>query len=434
MLRDVWLHVVGVIYTKCDHTGNLQIACPPFPPSRSSDGGLNASVHAHCSSMGFTDSIDAMLSGRERSRVKRNGMLMLLLLVTLDGACVVFIRESLAFVGLPRPQWTLSALLAALPSFSGDTVDVQLLFILRVLTISILAWVAVRVGQADLSSVKRKGDEGTVPITEPLLINAGPTASGPSCTCNGSSSHGPSCNGSSSHQNGGGVGGSGAGVGGGGGVGGGARKQAGHEVNTEHLESFRLKQAAEQRKNVLIAAVFIASTVSQCYVGIKCVSFVGVWPEHPEAMSVQGALMGLSVLFINIEAWLIKRLVNALTKEEGFFVPEFHPHPHARTPKVAAGTAAELGPAAERRRSRPGAPSHAWAQRPSELQRGRAAATWAPQCRPWFGASSEAPEPHAAPIPPLSLLGPQSLLCRHAAAPLRHVPRQDEAELPLPGV
>ena len=380
--------------------------------------------------MGFTDSIDAMLSGRERSRVKRNGMLMLLLLVTLDGACVVFIRESLAFVGLPRPQWTLSALLAALPSFSGDTVDVQLLFILRVLTISILAWVAVRVGQADLSSVKRKGDEGTVPITEPLLINAGPTASGPSCTCNGSSSHGPSCNGSSSHQNGGGVGGSGTGVGGGGGVGGGARKQAGHEVNTEHLESFRLKQAAEQRKNVLIAAVFIASTVSQCYVGIKCVSFVGVWPEHPEAMSVQGALMGLSVLFINIEAWLIKRLVNALTKEEGFFVPEFHPHPHARTPKVAAGTAAELG----QRRSgaahglgSPRTPGHSGPLSSS-------AAELLPRGPRSAALGSEVPGPHAAPIPPRSLLGPQSLLRRHAAAPLRHVPRQDEAELPLPGL
>ena len=323
--------------------------------------------------MGFTDSIDAMLSGRERSRVKRNGILMLLFLVTLDGACVVFIRESLAFVGLPRPQWTLSALLAALPSFSGDTVDVQLLFILRVLTISILAWVAVRVGQADLSSVKRKGDEGTVPITEPLLINTGPTASGPSCTCNGCGGVG----GSGAGVGGGGGSGVGAGVGGGGGVGGGARKQAGHEVNTEHLESFRLKQAAEQRKNVLIAAVFIASTVSQCYVGIKCVSFVGVWPEHPEAMSVQGALMGLSVLFINIEAWLIKRLVNALTKEDGFFVPEFHPHPHARTPKVARWDGGGAGAAAERGRSRPGAPLHAWAQRPSELQRGRAAATWA---------------------------------------------------------
>ena len=374
-------------------------------------------------SMGFTDSIDAMLSGRERSRVKRNGMLMLLFLVTLDGACVVFIRESLVFVGLPRPQWTLSALLAALPSFSGDTVDVQLLFILRVLTISILAWVAVHVGQADLSSVKRKGDEGTVPITEPLLINAGPTASGPSCTCNG-------C---------GGVGGSGAGVGGGGGsgvgVGVGARKQAGHEVNSEHLESFRLKQAAEQRKNVLIAAVFIASTAAQCYVGIKCVSFVGVWPAHPAAMSVQGALMGLSVLFINVEAWLVKRLVNALTKEEGFFVPEFHPHPHARRPNVAAGVAAEL------RRSRPGAPSHTWAQRPSELcyssQSSRAAAASAPAVPPMGrglgagGRGAVAPSRADSTSQPL---GPQSLLRRHAAAPLRHVPRQDEAELPLPGV
>ena len=295
--------------------------------------------------MGFTASVDAMLTGRERSRVKRNGIVLLLLLVTLDGACVVLIRESLAFVGLPQPQWTLPALLAALPSFNGDTVDVQLLFILRVLTISILAWVAVRVGQADLSSVKSEGDdEGTVvPITEPLLINGGPAASGPSCTCCGSAG-------------GSGAGGSGAGAGGGvgGGVGGGARKrQARHEVNAEHLESFRLKQAAEQRKNVLIAAIFIASTVSQCYVGIKCVSYVGAWPAHPAAMRAQGVLMGLSVVLINVEvrlragmrtrvsarlrlpltltlaptkAWLVKRLINALTKEEGFLVPEFHPH------------------------------------------------------------------------------------------------------------
>ena len=41
---------------------------------------------------------------------------------------------------------------------------------------------------------------------------------------------------------------------------------------------------------------------------------------------VQGALMGASVLFVNIEAWLVKRLVNALTAEEGFMVPEFHKH------------------------------------------------------------------------------------------------------------
>ena len=254
--------------------------------------------------MGFSESVDAMLSGQKRSRMKRNGLIVLLLVVTLDACCVVFLRESLKFLGLPRPQWTPSALLAALPDFSGDTVDVQLLFILRILTIAILACVAVRVGTADLSSVKQKSEEGAAaPITEPLLINAGPAAAGPACSCSGSSSHGPSCNG------------------------GGARKQLGHEVNTEHLESYRLKQAAEQRKNFLIAAVFIASTASQCYVGIKCISFVGVWPQHPQAMTVQGVLMGLSVVFINAEAWLVKRLVNALTKEQGFDVPEFHPHP-----------------------------------------------------------------------------------------------------------
>ena len=220
--------------------------------------------------MGFSDSIDAMLTGRKKSAVKRNGILMILVLVLLDGACVVFLRESLSFVGLPPPKWTLPALLSALPSFADDTVDVQLLFILRILTISTLAIVAVWVGTPDLSGIKKKGEEGVAPMTEPLLINGGGGgAAGPSHdVC-------PPCG--SPQPGSGGAGGAAA-----------RAKQLQHEVNAEHLESHQRKQAAEQKKNVLITAIFIASTASQCYVGIKCVSFVGVWPAHPEAMSVQG--------------------------------------------------------------------------------------------------------------------------------------------------
>ena len=88
----------------------------------------------------------------------------------------------------------------------------------------------------------------------------------------------------------------------------------------------RRRQRAELRKNFTIGAIFIVSTISQVYTGIKCIGFRGAWHTHPSLMSLQGTLMGLSVFLINVEAWLVKRLLNALTKEEGFYVPEFHQH------------------------------------------------------------------------------------------------------------
>ena len=68
-------------------------------------------------------------------------------------------------------------------------------------------------------------------------------------------------------------------------------------------------------------------SASQVFVGIKCISFEGTWHESRAAMTLQGALRGGSVVLINAEAWLANRIVHALTAEEGFLVPEFHPHP-----------------------------------------------------------------------------------------------------------
>ena len=36
--------------------------------------------------------------------------------------------------------------------------------------------------------------------------------------------------------------------------------------------------------------------------------------------------MGASVLMVNVEAWLLKRLINVITAEDGYLIPEFHPH------------------------------------------------------------------------------------------------------------
>ena len=59
---------------------------------------------------------------------------------------------------------------------------------------------------------------------------------------------------------------------------------------------------------------------------MKCIGYLGGWQEEPSLMTVQGGLMAFGVLMINIEAFLLKRLINTATAEEGFLVPEFHPH------------------------------------------------------------------------------------------------------------
>lgn len=53
----------------------------------------------------------------------------------------------------------------------------------------------------------------------------------------------------------------------------------------------------------------------QVYVGVKCISFTGVWATSPPTLALQGGLFGAVVLFINIQSWLLKRLINASTAE-----------------------------------------------------------------------------------------------------------------------
>jgi hypothetical protein len=50
-------------------------------------------------------------------------------------------------------------------------------------------------------------------------------------------------------------------------------------------------------------------------VGVKCISFTGIWASSPDTLALQGGLFGAAVLFINIESWLLKRLINAATAE-----------------------------------------------------------------------------------------------------------------------
>ena len=266
--------------------------------------------------MGWTAQIDAILLARETSRVRRVAIALVTFTFLLDAAGVVILREAPNLLGLKvRIDWSVGGLLHGLHHPHDDTVDCLLLFVLRTLLLILLGWLAVHVGTPKLDVQPKSGAPTCMPcfpasstaplMTAPLLINGAPQPVGGAAPGAAASAPGGEEGAPSPHR---------------------SAHQPTTEVKAEHLMSHKRKVAAENRKNFMIGAIFLVSTTAQVYIGIKCIGFDGLWRERHDVMTLQGSLMGVSVLLVNIEAWLIKRMINTLTAEEGFLVPEFHPH------------------------------------------------------------------------------------------------------------
>eukprot|EP00306_Pavlova_sp_CCMP459_P004553 CAMPEP_0185163200 /NCGR_PEP_ID=MMETSP1139-20130426/7652_1 /TAXON_ID=298111 /ORGANISM="Pavlova sp., Strain CCMP459" /LENGTH=956 /DNA_ID=CAMNT_0027728549 /DNA_START=43 /DNA_END=2914 /DNA_ORIENTATION=- len=84
---------------------------------------------------------------------------------------------------------------------------------------------------------------------------------------------------------------------------------------------FESKKRANARRQGLVAVIFLVSTAFQMYIGIKTIRFDFQDAPH------QAPLLGVLVLLTNASTWLIVRAVREATKEDGYHVPEFHPHP-----------------------------------------------------------------------------------------------------------
>jgi len=245
--------------------------------------------------MGFTEQFDVLLLTRKRGRVVRLFLAALLALLVLDvvGTLLLRLAPSIIIRSKSPPAWSW----AQLGDFRDDTLDLFLLLILRTLLVATLGVAAVRCGTPNLTAAPAEVDG-----LAPLLLNG--SGGGSVCEVVPPES-----------------GGNGA-------------AQPTHAVKAEHLRSHALKEAAEVRKGLLVAAIFGVSTAAQVYVGVKCISFRGEWERDAHVLTAQGVLFGVAVLLINVESWLLKRLVHALTAEVGFFVPEFHSHPLYFHPSV----------------------------------------------------------------------------------------------------
>lgn len=255
--------------------------------------------------MGFSDSVDELLASRSASFARGCLAACLITVFSIDLAVACALRAAPTFVldGDERSlSWTPRDLLSALANFHGDTVDMVLLCLVRVLVMFPLIWLGVRVGTprlADLAVEPEASCGGATccgvtssTATAPLLINAGPSGAEPTAQ--------PDSGARGSRP----ARGPGFGL---------THTASGltltHEVKEEHLLSHQRKTRAERRKNIVCGFMFLVASTVQVYMGIKCIGFDCDWHARPTLKLVQAILFLTTLALVNLESFLAKRMV-----------------------------------------------------------------------------------------------------------------------------
>eukprot|EP00038_Savillea_parva_P030911 m.81314 g.81314 ORF g.81314 m.81314 type:complete len:1003 (+) comp9403_c0_seq1:317-3325(+) len=73
-------------------------------------------------------------------------------------------------------------------------------------------------------------------------------------------------------------------------------------------------------RNLIVGGVFIVLTIFQAYIGVKCVKF------HFDT-TFTTILMCITVLWVNVELFLLKNLIDILTRDREVDAPALHHHP-----------------------------------------------------------------------------------------------------------
>ena len=93
-------------------------------------------------------------------------------------------------------------------------------------------------------------------------------------------------------------------------------------VDQAHVDHDQQIRRADARKAVVLTASLVVTAAVQLHIGIKALSFeCGADDE-----SRQATMFGLLVLLMNLETWLLHRLVHAITAPQGFSSPALHRH------------------------------------------------------------------------------------------------------------
>lgn len=258
--------------------------------------------------MGWSDSIDELLVSRG-SRPHRFVASILALVFLIDLASAVCLRSAPALIpdakNHTKISWALQDLVHDLHDFHADVVDVILLAIARPIVLGLLCWCAIALGTPKLDDLVRpRPCAGNVHVSgggagAPLLVNAAPAG------VDAAAGTGAACSSRNAAA---------------------ANLVLSTDVKEEHLASQKRQERAEFRKNVVCALMFMFTSGVQVFVGIKCIGFDCNWAQRPTLRLVQTTIFLSSLAMINFESFLAKRFVMLCTKEEGFLIPEFHPH------------------------------------------------------------------------------------------------------------
>ena len=95
------------------------------------------------------------------------------------------------------------------------------------------------------------------------------------------------------------------------------QKKSSRSLDEKYLA---MKKSSEFNKSICLGLLFVASALCQIYIGLKCINF-----SYTNEM-VEGLLMGLGVLWVNVITWALREWVLQETAEEGEYLPTLHPH------------------------------------------------------------------------------------------------------------
>ena len=241
--------------------------------------------------------IEQWLKNKGKRYTKALGLSLFALCCLIDVAISIFLREAPALLADNGNEseseawwvehdeeyysvgWSWHDFVHGLGDFKHDCADVILLTLVRIVTLGALLLLGVHLGTPRLEKIVDAGS-----TVSPLVINGGDDQ----------------------------------------------LHELASEAKASHLESFDRQKSADVRKNVVIALMFILSSGCQIFLGVKVISFIGHWEDGGHAAvhirTVQAVLFFSIVIAINAEAFIANRLVNTLTVEDGFYVPEFHQH------------------------------------------------------------------------------------------------------------
>jgi hypothetical protein len=95
------------------------------------------------------------------------------------------------------------------------------------------------------------------------------------------------------------------------------QKKSGRSLDEKYLG---MKKNSDLKKGFCLGTLFVFSAFFQIYIGLKCINF-----SYSDEV-VEGSLMGLGVLWVNIMTWTLRELVLQQTADEGEYIPSLHPH------------------------------------------------------------------------------------------------------------